>query len=567
MLSGIQAFARLRVRLAVIVAAAMAPAGVLAVSQALDALDAAEARRDRQLEATALSAIDDERAAFVEIRQAVRQTAAAVDFALSNGERCGAALDAMLSGNAWAMAASVHDAEGVSICGPAEGATIADLGAWRRFMESRRYQLSAVGRSEFTEANAILALHPASEESDLAVSVVIGADFLRQLLYEKVEDYPYALIDGAGDRLLLPGHEDESWLPEDRSVLQIFDDGQVEATDSQGAKRNYFVSVMEPGQVWSVTAAPPLSALDVLLSIEAIAIMSPLALWLIAVAVAYFAIDTLVTQHIGSLRRVAARIGEGDLDAPIRGFGDAPYEIRALAAAIHVMRDKIADREASLRDTLDVQRRLILEIHHRVKNNLQTISSLLNLESRRARAPRDEAMLRTIQNRIHSLAMVHQNLYSAQRLEEVSLDQLARDIASHLEESLAPETGAAPIAFDLEPLTASTNLATPFALFLSEAIGNAFKHGRPPFSIEVALRQIEGQFALTVSNLCDPVDDPEDKPAAGPGHLGLKLMSGFARQIGAAFDSETRDGRYHARLTGTLSSEDQLFSIRTRRED
>jgi len=365
-----------------------------------------------------------------------------------------------------------------------------------------------------------------------------------------------ALIDKEGTVISADDIGDASWLPTNRSDFHIFGDRQITTVDSTGAFRSYFVFSLAEGHLWAVVNSEPASFLDNVLSVAGLSILAPIAIWLIAVIVAYFAIDILVTRHVAELRRAAVRIGAGNLDVPLHGMADAPSEIRALGASITAMGQKIGDREAELKATLEVQRRLLLEIHHRVKNNLQTISSLMNLEGARVKSAEGRAVISTIQARIHSLAMVHQNLYAAENLEEVALDQLTRDIASHLEESLAPEGEENTTAVELEPLVAPTVLATPIALFMSEALGNAFKHAAQPPDIRLSLRQEGGLICLSVSNAVK-ADAPEEREG-----LGSDLMRGFAKQLGGVFEAKVDEGRFFVSLKVPQNRDTSLFSVR-----
>lgn len=570
MFNPLSGLAHLRTRLAVIIAAALAPAGVLAISQGISALEDAEARRISQFEADALAAVDEARDAIVAVRQAIRQTAAAIEISLPVDDACDVALTALTETNAWAVSPAIYGRDGAFICGAGPEFALNERVVWTRFQTTRDYTLATMRGGTLAGDEVVFALRSIPNSGGLALGVGVDAQYLKRLIdpSTRIGDEgnaaAFALIGVAGEPLLRSGREDVSWLPEDRARLRTFSDRRVSAVAASGAMRDYFVSVIEPGQLWAVTVSAPRRLADVLTSNEAVAAVAPVVLWLIAVGVAYFTIDTLVTRHVSKLRRTAVRIGAGDLEAPVDGFDDAPQEFRALGDAIRAMRDNIAERETSMKETLDVQRRLILEVHHRVKNNLQTISSLLNLESRRATAE-SQTVMQTIQTRIHSLAMVHQNLYAAERLEEVALDQLARDIASHLETSLAPRASRSGIDFDLAPIAASTTHATPIALFLSEAIGNAFKHGRAPFDVGVVLRRIDDRFELTVSNLAGGPETSNGGDGDGGdemGGLGLKLMAGFAKQISATFTSTREGDRFVARLTGPLLEEGALFAVR-----
>ncbi|MEL7466175.1 MAG: histidine kinase dimerization/phosphoacceptor domain -containing protein [Pseudomonadota bacterium] len=552
-------FSRLRARLAIIIAAALAPAGVLAVSLMVRGIEVAEERRITDFEASSLIAADEERTALAEIRRSVRQATLETQLILEERGSCEAAASRLFTEADWAIAPTIYAADGAPFCG-ASTASIAKEAVWLRYRETDEYTVSTVKPDPQHETRAFFAIRAVPGDANLAVGVGVDARFLRSLVDPSADDKSVALIGPKGDEFLLNRADVLDWLPADRAPLQTLGDRSVVAVDADGRERRYFVSVLESGQLWLVSVAPLKPLEERLMSGEALAAATPILLWLIAVAVAYFAIDILVTRHVGRIRRAAMRIGDGDLDVVVGVPKDAPAELQALGRAVMVMRDKIADREASLTETLDIQRRLLLEVHHRVKNNLQMISSIFNLERRRTSDPKSDEVMTAIQNRIHGLAMVHQNLYAAERLEEVALDQLTRDIVEHLMKSLSAGRAREEVKLELEPLTASTTLATPIALFVSEAIGNALKHGASPLGLSVTLRRTDGVFELIVANNAEeaPVD------TEGNRSLGQSLMSGFAKQIGAEFTSERKGGRFTVSVAGALRPDAELFSVRRR---
>ncbi|QIE55694.1 sensor histidine kinase [Pikeienuella piscinae] len=552
---------RLRSRLAVIIAAALAPAGVLAVVQGLNALDVAADRRSDQFEARTLAAVDDVRAALVEVRQTARIAAAAVQAELIESGGCGRTFRSLAEDHDWLSGALVLNRDGEAVCGANVPFDMTDDPDWRAFTADPRYFIVNSRPDDAMTKPFIAALSPLPrwDADAFALMIRIDSHYLNRLTQRDPDARDLLLLDRSGKAFFAAQNGPVDWLPNDRALFMPYSTRSFDELDSTGARRTYFVTALEPGQVWAVSAMekPKLGA--VMLGPEGRALFVPLALWLIAVAVAYFAIDALVTRHVGALRRTAVRIGRGELDAPIGDYEDAPSEVRSFAEAIEAMANNLSERDAKLRETLDVQRRLLLEVHHRVKNNLQTISSLMNLESRRARDPQSLKAIRVIQDRIHSLAMVHQNLYAAENLEEVALDQLVLDISSHLAASLGPSGPKEHIRTSLENVFVPTLIATPVALFISEALGNAFKHGGTTPRVDIELTSEEGSFSIAVRNR---VTGRTGDEAEGDG-LGVRLMQGFAKQIGGKLEfTETADA-YEARLSGPVAPPPALFRVRS----
>lgn len=552
---------RLRVRLAVIIAAALAPAGVLAIVQAVNAVEDLSDRQADLLEVLALNAVDVERAGLMEIRQTMRAVALDAGKALADEPDCRAKVQQLRTEHDWLLSIAILDRDGQSRCRTDDPFSIGDKAVWDEFLANPSFTLSGIRAGRTADESILEGYHPIdrSDGGAIALGVSINIASFRAVSSVANEDVDVALLDRSGEIIAANNEDGVQWLPTDRSMLRVFGDRRVDASDANGTVQTYIISSLVADQLWSVINVHETSVVANLFNAAGLTIIAPIAIWLIAVIVAYFAIELLVTRHIGELRRVAVRIGNGDLQAAAAGLDDAPTEIKALGASITAMRDKIADREAELTQTLDVQRRLLLEIHHRVKNNLQTISSLLNLESARITSPETQAQIASIQGRIHSLAMVHQNLYAAENLEEVALDQLTRDIASHLQDSLAPEGEASTTEMKLEPLVAPTIMATPTALFLSEALGNAFKHAASPPDVRVSLARRGAWIDLTISNILATSSERDQEDASG---LGLQLMRGFAKQVGGTFDMGRRDGRFYVSLSLPADQNPSLFSVR-----
>lgn len=551
---------RLRSRLALIIAAALAPAGVLAVVQGLNAVEVAAERRSEQLEVRTLDAVSGERAALVEIRQTIRIAAAAVQVELIETGGCGRTLKSLAADHGWLDGALILNRDGAAVCGADAPFNIAEDPGWRAFSADPRYFIASFRLDAATGKPFIAALHPLPrwDVDAFALMIRIDSDYMRRLTRRDPGEPNLTLLDRSGATFFAVEDDPKGWLPKDRALFMPYSARGFDEFDSSGIRRTYFATALEPGQVWAVSAIKKPNLTEIMLGPEGRALFVPLALWLIAVGVAYFAIDALVTRHVGRLRRTAVRIGRGELDAPIGDYEDAPSEVRSFAGAIEAMANNLAERDAKLRETLDVQRRLLLEVHHRVKNNLQTISSLMNLETRRARDPQSLRAIRVIQDRIHSLAMVHQNLYAAENLDEVALDQLTLDISSHLAASLGPSGPKERIRTSLDSVVAPTLIATPVALFLSEALGNAFKHGGTTPRVDIELTSDAGRFSIAVRNR---VTGRTGEEAEGDG-LGIRLMQGFAKQIDGELEiAETADC-YEVRLSGPVAPPSALFKVR-----
>jgi two-component sensor histidine kinase len=255
----------------------------------------------------------------------------------------------------------------------------------------------------------------------------------------------------------------------------------------------------------------------------------------------WFVTEYQITRWIVYLRRVSAAYRSGHY-AFRPTLGGAPAEFRLLGDSMADMASAIQDRDRRLHDALDQKSILIREIHHRVKNNLQIVMSLLSLQAGRVRDTAAEDALKQARMRINALALVHRILHEIEDLMTVDLETLLTDLARQTREGFAGNRPGLHLTFDLVPRQISGNLAVPLALFTVEALTNVFKHAYPPpretGTIAVSLKPADGgMLRLTVE------DDGEGGLHAGSeANVGTKLIETFGEQVGGHAEMHARDG-------------------------
>lgn len=190
-----------------------------------------------------------------------------------------------------------------------------------------------------------------------------------------------------------------------------------------------------------------------------------------------------------------------------------------------------AVRRLELEQALERNQFLLREVHHRVKNNLQAVSSLVQLQP----LPKDskEDMTR----RIKAMIAVHEQIYGADQFDRVELapyaERLVREIATGFSKNVDIET-------NLEPISIGRDQALPVGLILNEIVSNAFKHAfadKDEGQLYVELRR-EGENARLVVN----DDGPGYAPGQGRKGMGSRLIAGFAAQLGGAVNVENANG-------------------------
>jgi len=177
---------------------------------------------------------------------------------------------------------------------------------------------------------------------------------------------------------------------------------------------------------------------------------------------------------------------------------------------------------------------LLREIHHRVKNNLQVITSLLSLQAKKVADPKVRALLRESQNRVRAMAMVHETLYRSDDLHNVDCAEYLRALAGPLYQAYGLEPGAVELRILVPPGTRiSLETATPFGLIVNELISNALKHAFPNGRRGEILVKLEplGENRLRLQVCDDGVGFPADLEPRRAVSLGLRLVEALAEQV------------------------------------
>lgn len=193
--------------------------------------------------------------------------------------------------------------------------------------------------------------------------------------------------------------------------------------------------------------------------------------------------------------------------------------------------------QAALQASLDEKVVLLNEVHHRVKNNLQVVSSLLRLESRRSTHSETQTVLAEMQGRLRSMALLHESLYRSGIFASVGLDAYLKQLSQQIFRA-SNNTGAVRLVLDLVSVKVSMDQATPCGLLVNELISNCLKHGFPEGrtgEVRLAL-QPEGGMRWRLSVSDNGIGLPSDLDVRRNASLGLKLASDLATQLEAQLE-------------------------------
>jgi len=191
--------------------------------------------------------------------------------------------------------------------------------------------------------------------------------------------------------------------------------------------------------------------------------------------------------------------------------------------------------EAQLQASLREKEMLLREIHHRVKNNLQVVSSLLALQADSVADPQTCQMFQDSRSRIRAMSLIHERLYRAKNLANIDAGDYVRDLVAHLFSIYASPARVIRSYVRVDDLALSIDTAIPCGLLLTELVSNVLKHAYPPEwglegKIDVELRAAEkGWLTLTVGD--DGVGLPTDLDLKQAQSLGLQLVNLLVGQI------------------------------------
>ncbi len=224
----------------------------------------------------------------------------------------------------------------------------------------------------------------------------------------------------------------------------------------------------------------------------------------------------------------------------VRWSGNIPDRI--IVSAHDITKQK-AD-EAAIKASLDEKVILLREIHHRVKNNLQIIISLTNLQMRNSTDPSVKQMMAETQNRVRAMSLVHEKLYRSESLSQIDFAEYTRFLATQLFSFYTIDTRRVNLDVTLRRMMVDINTAVPLGLIMNELVSNALKHafsdGRKGTLAIRGGTDEKGQITLVIGD--DGVGVPPDFDLQNSPTLGMRLVTSLVDQIGGSITLDTRNG-------------------------
>ena len=198
--------------------------------------------------------------------------------------------------------------------------------------------------------------------------------------------------------------------------------------------------------------------------------------------------------------------------------------------------------EEQIKASLDEKEVLLKEVHHRVKNNLQVISSLLNLQSNNIQNQSDKVLFANTEQRVHAMAIVHEKLYQSPDLARIDFAEYLQDLTDDLITAYRPAPGVT-VSIAADPVFLGVDQAIPCGLIVNELISNALKYAFPEARsgvIEVSLQAENDAITLTISD--NGIGLPDHIDLQNPDTLGLNLINGLAGQLNGEVVTNREEG-------------------------
>ncbi|MBL8705199.1 MAG: sensor histidine kinase [Rhodospirillales bacterium] len=328
--------------------------------------------------------------------------------------------------------------------------------------------------------------------------------------------------------------------------------GVFESVSADGAGQ--FVAVVKATDDSFAVAATPSEPVLRKLNFDLAVRLGLILLWfavgflLVKLAVRYSVLNPLrsLTNAIRSYGGAAVPF------RPPADLASMPTELRELAARFSDVADANAARETNLNRLVEQRDLLVREIHHRVKNNLQIVTSLLNLQAQRIRNPAAREALFAARERVSALSLLHRHLYLQQDVDAIDFRSFLQELAEQLS-AVMEGGGRDRVAIDVQAPTIrlASDQVVPLGLVVTEVITNAFKHGFTDDrggAIRVGLRILDDQQAeLTIANDGHHEADVEASEEA-TGGLGRLLIAGFVQQLDGTLETSPPGEPYRMTL-------------------
>ncbi|MDB6453933.1 sensor histidine kinase [Falsirhodobacter sp. 20TX0035] len=549
-------------RLAFLLAIALLPLGVVSALQSAEMLKESRARSEAALLGETMRAAQSDLLVVQQARGAVSALADVIRPLLQDPAACSVALEALVEESDFYTLAGFTDTQGRMICASSStGADVSKSLSFRRAIANVRPWILLVPRGMLSGQPVIIVGQPVLEDDGSLrgfISLSLAHDALadRSVTGGGSGPRPELLTfnnEGSVLTSTVPPEQRDTVLPKSYPLKDLATeerDLSFTARTMDGAQRAYAVIPIVPGMLYALGSWPSEGqAVWYLRALPSITL--PLVMWICCLLVAFLSVERLVTRHVRVLRSAMLGFGDGKRIIGKMDMTTAPTEIRDLAETFEHMTDTILHDEAEMEDMIHQKEVLLREVHHRVKNNLQLIASIMNMQMRQARSAEAKTLMKGLQERVMSLATIHRGLYQTSGLTDIRADELLVEITRQVVQIATGPGRQIGLEHSFADVRLTPDQAVPLSLLLTEALANALKYagshdGNPRLWVSM-WREGGTQAVLEVKNTMGP-RPVSAHPVEGTG-LGAQLLSAFSQQVGGRVDISQNDDNYTLRVT------------------
>lgn len=552
---------RLGFRLGALLSVAILPLGLISLIQNFNLVQEAERSVQLALLGRTSSAAAGERALLQSALGSADALGPAVLETLDRPQACADLMGNFIERSATYIFAGFVPLDGISTCNSSGRGDPVDFSAsqgYLRFMAEPGTLVTALEKGTVTQRPVVLVMQPLYRDREMLG--YIGLSLTIELLRST-----HSMTFGTeGARIVTFNHRGEiltsdtdahtstaDILPQDVDLagLLLRSETSFKARAGNGQTRMFTVVPAVLGQVYALGSWSPQTASVGMFQLSRLgAVTIPMALWLVSLAVAYFAVFRMVLRHINVLRSQMRRFAIGNRSEPPPVLTDAPTEICDVSQTFHNMARILIRDEEQMEEAVAEKTVLLKEVHHRVKNNLQLIASIINMQSRVIDDPDAKRVLRSVQDRVAALATIYRNLYQAEHLDAVEAGRLICDIVNQMVNASVEPGSNLRVETHIETLVLLPDQAVPLSLLATEAFTNALKYagsapdqGAPWVKISLTLPK-PGTGVLEIANSIDRTDK-----SGGTG-LGSQLIEAFTTQLEGQATTGVQDDSFVLRL-------------------
>lgn len=592
---------RLTFRLLVLLSMALLPLGAISIHTTAELKRAAQRAGERGLLTLAADAVAGERALVETAIASARAAESLVLERLDDPEDCSDFLRSYVTRSQIYSFMGFIAPDGGMRC-VSQGVPV-DFATSPVFQALRRAPMTTIAANPSGAATGLPVLivtRPVYAEQDLAgfLSVSITQGTLQLMAQRAIEDAPRVALLVNHDGAVLSRVADSpdlDLLPSRQSLVELAAQGGSRVfrdTTRDGDAAVYAMAELIPRRLYALAVWNGTDPAVLTLDASFLPLLFPAAMWLACLAVVLLAVHYLVLTHLKGLNRQMRRFALGQREDWPDLPAHAPSELRDLHGTFRNMARLIARDEDERERALAEKTVLLKEIHHRVKNNLQLIASVINLQLRQLADPEARRVLTGVQQRVLGLASVHRSLYGEDRLARVRADRVIEELLNRV-----AGVGAAPghgteLRLRMAPLVLDADQMVPLSFLLHEAATNALKYLKPGHGggVWIAVDLFhetpppdapdpgapQGWVVLRMRNPA-PVAGPDmqvgtmEAPGDGPGDgLGGDLIDAFALQLGGTCrqdlrqTSETGQDGYGDSVRGDTVRGDTVWELELR---